>query len=124
VAVGAGVLADGGVVAGFTATVSASSGSTLDGDIGRWIEGAVASAGLVEKERIGFLTGVMASLELDESGRSVLRANDALQVRFGHMLVASHAARPRTEIASAAAFELQDWVLPALSRYLAARPAV
>jgi len=123
VAVGAGVLADGGVDAGFATAGPAPSGASLDEDIGRWIEGAVASAGLTKEERVGFLSGVMASLELDESGRSVLVAADALQARFGHMLVASHAARPRTEIASAAAFELQDWVLPAMSRYLAALAA-
>ncbi len=125
VAVGAGVLADGGVASGIAPMASPPSAEpSLDGEIGRWIDGAVASAGLAKEDRIGFLTGVMASLELDESGRSILRAEDALQARFGHMLVASHAARPRSVDAPGHAFELQDWVLPALSRYLAARPAI
>ncbi len=123
VAVGAGVLADGGSPDLEPGSPSASD-STLDGEIGRWIEGALTSAGLADSDRVGFLTGVLASLELDESGRSVLRADDALQARFGHMLVASHAARARPGEEAEAAFELQDWVLPALSRYLAARPAV
>lgn len=120
VAIGAGVLADGGEQPVAAAPAATSTDGVLEGEIGRWIEGAVASTGLAAGERIGFLTGVMASLELDASGRSVLLATDAVQARFGHLLVASHAARPRAESAATPAFELQDWVLPALSRYLAA----
>jgi len=120
VAIGAGILADGGEFQSLGKASSTPTGELLDDEVGRWIEGALASTGISTEERLGFLSGVMASLELDESGRSVLKANDALQGRFGHLLVASHAARPQPEAAPTPTFELQDWVLPALSRYLAA----
>jgi len=123
VAIGAGVLADGTQTSSSGERAASSPGSGLDGEVSRWLDGALASTGLTPEERIGFLTGVMAALELDDSGRTVLRSTGDVQARFGHLLVASHAARPRAEGHSTPAFELQDWVLPALSRYLSgARP--
>lgn len=119
VAIGAGILADGGEFQSLGKASSTPAGAVLDDEVGRWIEGALVSTGISTEERLGFLSGVMASLELDESGRSVLKATDAIQGRFGHLLVASHAARPQAEAAPTPTFELQDWVLPALSRYLA-----
>ncbi len=98
-------------------------GNALKGEITAWIDGALLNARQGVEERRAFLAGLIDSLRFDRSNKVLFVASDAQERRFGFLMANARAAMPSPVAGDdelSVTFVLEDWVYPALTRYLAA----
>ena len=96
-------------------------GEALQRDITAWIDGALLQARKTVEDRKSFLAGILDALRFDSGKRALLVPKDAQESRFGFLMAGSKAATPAqmpSGEGEAVTFVLEDWVYPALSRYL------
>ena len=131
VAVGAGLLpslAEEGLTYPALRLVPREWGEALRRDITEWIDGALLAPDPAPASRREFLTRLIDTLRFEHGGRAVLVPRDAEQSRFGHLMARARAARPSLagpeppEASWEPTFVLEEWVYPALARYLAPEP--
>lgn len=97
-------------------------GDALRRDITEWIDGSLLHAQPGPVPRHEFLARVLDALRFERGGRAVLVPEDAAQSRFGFLMARARAATPaemRGGDSEVTGFVLEDWVYPALTRYLA-----
>ena len=95
---------------------------SLRRDITEWIDGSLLHADLGRERRTEFLARVVDALRFETGGRAVLVPEDAAQSRFGFLMTRARAATPtgmRGGDSEVMGFVLEEWVYPALTRYLA-----
>ena len=95
---------------------------SLRRDITEWIDGSLLHADLGHRGRHEFLARVVDALRFEPGGRAVLVPVDAAQSRFGFLMARAQAATPtgmRGGDSETTGFVLEEWVYPALTRYLA-----
>jgi len=98
-------------------------GDTLYGEITGWIDGALLQARKGVEERKAFLAGLIDAFRFDRRNKVLFVATDARERRFGFLMANARAATPSPvagDEEDAVTFVLEDWVYPALTRYLAA----
>ncbi len=98
-------------------------GDTLYGEITGWIDGALLQARKGVEERKAFLAGLIDAFRFGRRNKVLFVATDALERRFGFLMANARAATPSPvagDEEDAVTFVLEDWVYPALTRYLAA----
>ena len=96
---------------------------TLRGEITGWIDGALLHARRGVEERKAFLAELIDTLRFDRRNKVLFVATDARERRFGFLMANARAATPSPVAGNeeeAVTFVLEDWVYPALTRYLAA----
>jgi hypothetical protein len=94
-------------------------------DITEWIDGSLLHTDLGGNRRHDFLARLVDALRFERGGRAVLVPEDAAQSRFGFLMARARAATPTEmsgEGSEVTGFVLEDWVYPALTRYLAPEP--
>lgn len=97
-------------------------GEALRRDITEWIDGSLLHAEPGPAGRHEFLSRLVGALRFERGGKAVLVPEDAAQSRFGFLMARARAATPAgmsggdTEVTG---FVLEEWVYPALTRYLA-----
>ena len=97
----------------------------LSGEITAWIDGALLHARQGVEERRAFLAALIETLRFDLGNKVLFVATDARHRRFGFLMANARAAA-RSPVSGSVAdpgavtFVLEDWVYPALTRYLAA----
>ena len=95
----------------------------LSGEITAWIDGAFLHARQGVEERRAFLAALIETLRFDLGNKVLFVATDARHRRFGFLMANARAAA-RSPVSGAdpeaVTFVLEDWVYPALTRYLAA----
>ena len=96
-------------------------GDALRGEITAWIDGALLQARQGVEERRAFLAGLVDTLRFDRGNKVLFVATDARERRFGFLMANARAATPSPTAAEdeSVTFVLEDWVYPALARYLA-----
>ena len=95
----------------------------LCGEITAWIDGALLPARQGVEERKAFLAGLIDTLRFDRRNKVLLVASDARERRFGFLMANARAATPAPVVGDdeqSVTFVLEDWVYPALTKYLAA----
>lgn len=95
-------------------------------DIDGWIDGAMLDPRAQVADRQSFLSSVVSNISFSAEGAAQLVPEDAGQRRFGHLLVASHAATQAGFVKYnrvGRLFVLADWVYPALCRHLVSPPS-
>ena len=98
---------------------------TLRGEITAWIDGALLHARQGVEERRAFLAGMIDALRFDRGNTVRFVATDGRERRFGFLMASAGAATPSPVADNAGddgdsvTFLLEDWVYPALTRYLA-----
>jgi hypothetical protein len=100
-------------------------GEALRRDITEWIDGSLLHAGKSGEHRHEFLSRLVDSLRFERSGKAVLVPEDGAQRRFGFLMARARAATPTglgDEEPETSGFVLEEWVYPALTRYLAPEP--
>ncbi|MFQ5349715.1 MAG: hypothetical protein ACE5EG_04640 [Thermoanaerobaculia bacterium] len=98
---------------------------SLRRDITEWIDGSLLHTDLGRERRQEFLARVVDALRFERGGRAVLVPEDAAQSRFGFLMTRAQAATPtgmRGGDSEVTGFVLEEWVYPALTRYLAPEP--
>jgi hypothetical protein len=99
---------------------------SLKRDITEWIDGSLLHVDTGPGRRQEFLARVVDALRFERGGRAVLVPEDAAQSRFGFLMARAQAAIPTgmrggdTEVTG---FVLEEWVYPALTRYLGPEPS-
>jgi hypothetical protein len=99
---------------------------SLKRDITEWIDGSLLHTDLGRERRYEFLARVVGALRFERGGKAVLVPEDAAQSRFGFLMARAQAATPasmRGSDSEVGSFVLEDWVYPALTRYLAPEPS-
>ena len=109
-------------------------GDALRGEITAWVDGALLHARQGVEDRRVFLAELIDSLRFDRANRVMFVATDARERRFGCLMANARAATPspgaggtgdhgdhgdRGDNDESVTFVLEDWVYPALTRYLA-----
>ncbi len=96
-------------------------GEALSREITGWIDGALLHARKSAEDRQAFLGGLIDTLRFDAGNRVLLVATDSRERRFGFLMANARAATPSPAggDGEAMTFVLEDWVYPALSRYMA-----
>jgi hypothetical protein len=97
-------------------------GDALRGEITAWIDGALLHARQGVEGRRAFLAGLIDTLRFDRGNRVLFVATDARERRFGFLMANARAATPAPVSGAddeSVTFVLEDWVYPALTRYLA-----
>ncbi len=100
---------------------------SLRRDITEWIDGSLLHTDLGRERRREFLARVVDALRFERGGKAVLVPEDAAQSRFGFLMARAQAATPagmRGGDSEVTSFVLEEWVYPALTRYLAPEPSV
>ena len=95
----------------------------LQNDIDGWLGVALADLGDDPGRRKSFLGELLTSLDFGRAGEARLVPGNAEQQRFGHLLVQARAARVEPFLAFnriGRRFLFEPWVVPALTRHLAA----
>ena len=98
-------------------------GAALKGEITAWIDGALLNARQGVEERRAFLAELIDRLRFDRGNKVLFVASDARERRFGFLMANARAATPSPVAGDdelSVTFVLEDWVYPALTRYLAA----
>ena len=98
-------------------------GDTLYGEITGWIDGALLQARQGVEERKAFLAELIDTLRFDRRNTVLFVATDARERRFGFLMANARAATPSPvagDDEESVTFVLEDWVYPALTRYLVA----
>ena len=97
-------------------------GEALSREITAWIDGALLHARGSAEDRRAFLTRVIDALRFDNSNRVLFVATESPDRRFGYLMTNARAATasPLSGDRDAVTFVLEDWVYPALTRYVAA----
>jgi hypothetical protein len=93
----------------------------LCGEISAWIDGALLHARQGVEERRTFLAGLIDTLRFDRGNKVLFVAKDARERRFGFLMTNARAATPSPVAGTdeeSVTFVLEDWVYPALTRYL------
>jgi len=97
-------------------------GEALREEITAWIDGALLHARQGVAERRAFLVGLIDTLRFDRGNRVLFVATDARERRFGFLMANARAATASPAAGddeASVTFVLEDWVYPALTRYLA-----
>ena len=99
---------------------------SLRRDITEWIDGSLLHGDLGYEQRHAFLARLVDALRFERGGKAVLVPEDAAQSRFGFLMARAQAAtlpgmQGDSEMGS---YVLEDWVYPALARYLAPVPSI
>ena len=96
-------------------------GEALASEITRWIDGALPHVRQSAEDRRAFLAGLIETLHIDSGNRVLLVATESTERRFGFLMANARAATasPVGDKEGAVTFVLEDWVYPALTRYLA-----
>ena len=100
-------------------------GDALQRDITSWIDGALLQARKSAEDRKVFLSEILHTLRFERGNRALLVLKDARENRFGFLMAITKAAKPASLTtgegeSESVGFVLEDWVYPALARYLAA----
>ena len=98
-------------------------GDALSGEITAWIDGALLHARQGTEERHAFVAGLIDALRFDCGSKPLFVATDARERRFGFLMANARAATQSPVAGNderSVAFLLEEWVYPALTRYLAA----
>jgi hypothetical protein len=101
-------------------------GEALRRDITEWIDGSLLHTDLGRERRHEFLVRVVDALRFERGGKAVLVPEDAAQSRFGFLMARAQAATAtgmRGAESEVTSFVLEEWVYPALTRYLAPEPS-
>ncbi len=101
-------------------------GEALHRDITSWIDGALLHAREGAGDRRAFLLGVVDALRFDRGKKALLVPKDVRESRFGFLMASSRAATPaeiKGDEGTEVTFVLEDWVYPALARYLTSESA-
>ena len=98
-------------------------GDALQRDITSWIDGALLQARKSAEDRKVFLSEVLNALRFERGSRALLVPKDARENRFGFLMASAKAAKPAPLAtgegeSESMGFVLEDWVYPALARYL------
>ena len=96
-------------------------GEALATEITRWIDGALPHVRQSAEDRRAFLTRLVDALRFDGGNKVVFVATEAEERRFGFLMANARAATasPAADRDGSVTFVLEDWVYPALTRYLA-----
>ncbi len=96
-------------------------GEALASEITRWIDGALPHVRQTAEDRRAFLGRLIDTLRFDGGNKVIFVATDAEERRFGFLMTTSRAATasPGGDGNESVTFVLEDWVYPALTRYLA-----
>lgn len=101
-------------------------GEALRRDITEWIDGSLLHTDLGHERRHDFLARLVDSLRFERNGKAVLVPEDGAQSRFGFLMARARAAT-LTGLddgeSETSGFVLEEWVYPALTRYLAPEPS-
>ena len=95
-------------------------GEALASEITRWIDGALPYVRQSAEDRRAFLAELIETLHIDRGNRVLLVATESTERRFGFLMANARAATasPVGDKEEAVTFVLEDWVYPALTRYL------
>lgn len=97
-------------------------GDALASEITRWIDGAIPQVRQSAEDRKAFVARLIDTLRFDGGNRVVFVATEAEERRFGFLMANARAATASpavTDQKASVTFVLEDWVYPALTRYLA-----
>lgn len=95
-------------------------GDGLASEISRWIDGALPHVRQSAEDRRAFLAGLVEALRFDGGNKVLFVATESSERRFGFLMSSARAATasPVPDPGGSVTFVLEDWVYPALTRYL------